>query len=363
MGSDMTTAVKPARLAGAWRAGIVVAASLLVCLAFGAPARAETKLPPVEEVLRDMKFTSEDLKRAKEGKFIEQSFGEGSERELSLALALLVKAKPKEIARLYRETQDLESVKAIKVRVMIPGAGTLEDFAGVTLQPNPDKEAARYLDAEPGDTLNLDATEIAAFQALKSASKGKAVPVKEVAQLVRQGLLARLQAYRTKGLAGIAPYQRGRSAQISAADELRLATKQSVGLAKYAPAFHDVLMNYRAAGDKAKKDQFEESFHWFNVELFDRPTYVLTHRMAMFVDYAYVNVERQFYASHDYNAMQQIIAALPTRDGTLLVYVARVSTDQVAGFTSAAAHPVARNVMAPYIKDMLEAIRSRVEKK
>jgi hypothetical protein len=40
-----------------------------------------------------------------------------------------------------------------------------------------------------------------------------------------------------------------------------------------------------------------------------------------------------------------------------------VSTDQVAGFTSAAAHPVARTVMAPYIKDMFEAIRSRVEKK
>jgi len=126
---------------------------------------------------------------------------------------------------------------------------------------------------------------------------------------------------------------------------------------------HDVLMNYPSAKDKVKKDKFEESFQWFNIELFDRPTFVLTHRMAMFVDYAYINIERQYYASHDYNAMQQVVAMLPTRDGTLLVYVARVSTDQVAGLTSAAAHPVARTVMAPYIKDMLEAIRNRAEKK
>jgi len=61
--------------------------------------------------------------------------------------------------------------------------------------------------------------------------------------------------------------------------------------------------------------------------------------------------------------MQQIVAAIPTKEGTLLIYVGRVSTDQVAGVTSAAAHPVARTVMTPYIKDMFEAIRNRVEKR
>lgn len=341
----------------------LIFAAVLVLAAGNAPVRADTKLPPVEELLRDLKFTKGDLERAKEGKIIERSVSEGSERALSIGLALLVKAKPEEIAKLYRETQDTESVKAFKVRVTIPGAGTPADFAAVDLQPNPEKEAQRYLNAEPGSTLNLDAKEITAFQALKSASKDKAVPVKEVEQLVRQELLARYQAYRTKGLAGIAPYQRGKNSQRSVRDELLLATKESAGLEKHVPALHDVLMHYPAAKEKVKKDKFEESFHWFNVELFDRPTYVLTHRMAMFVDYAYVNVERTYYASHDYNSMQQVVAAIPTKDGTLLIYVARVSTDQVAGFKSAAARPVARTVMAPYIKDMLEAIRNRVEKR
>ena len=337
--------------------------SLLACLLASAPAQAETKLPPVEEVLRDLQFTPEELLRAKGGTIVERSVSEGSERELSISFTLLAKTKPEDVAKLYREARDLETVKVIKSLGRISGNGTLADFEKAALQPNPEKEAKRYLDAEPGSTLNLDEKEIAAFQALKSASKGKDATVKDVEQLVRQGLLARLQAYQTKGLAGITPYQRGRSVQLSAGNELLRATKESVKLAKYAPALHDVLMNYPAGKEKVKKENFEESFYWYNLDLFDRPTFVLAHRVAMFAGYAYVAIERQYYASHDFNSMQQIVAALPTKDGTLLIYVGRVSTDQVAGFTSAAAHPVARTVMAPYIKDMFEAIRSRVEKR
>ena len=124
-----------------------------------------------------------------------------------------------------------------------------------------------------------------------------------------------------------------------------------------------MLINYPAGREKAKKEKFGESFYWFNIDLFERPTFVLTHRRSMLADYAYVTVECHFYASHDYNSMQQIGVAMPTKDGTLLFYIGRVSTDQVAGLTSAAAHPVARTVMAPYIKKMFESIRSHAEKK
>ena len=212
--------------------GTILAAGLilLACLLAGAPAQAETKLPPVEEVLRDLKFTPDELQRAKGGTIVERSVSEGSERELSISFTLLAKIKLEDAAKLYQEARGLQTVEAIKSITKISEKGTLADFEKAVLQPNPDKEAKRYLDAEPGSTLNLDEKEIAAFQALKSASKGKA-SVKEVEQLVRQGLLARLQAYQAKGLAGIAPYQRGRSAQLSAGDELRLAAKQSTYLA------------------------------------------------------------------------------------------------------------------------------------
>ena len=41
--------------------------------------------------------------------------------------------------------------------------GTLADFEKVKLVPNGEKEARRYLEAEPGSDLNLGAQEIAGY--------------------------------------------------------------------------------------------------------------------------------------------------------------------------------------------------------
>ncbi|MGH7251831.1 MAG: hypothetical protein ACREIK_08230 [Nitrospiraceae bacterium] len=344
-----------------WLAGTVV--SLWACLLVGGSVQAELKLPPVGEILLDIKFSDKEQQRVREGKVVERTISEGSERELAFAMALLVKAKPEKLAESYRKATVFDVVSQVKGHGRIPGEGALADFAGVALQPNAEKEAQRYLGAQPGEELNLEAKEIAAFQELKSASGKNPVPVKEVEQLVRQGLLARYQAYRAKGLAGIAPYERAKGAERLAGDELLRAAKGSVYLAKYVPAFYDLLLDYPAAKKKADMKNLEEFFYWVNLGLFDRPTFVLMHRMALQVGEAYVAVERQFYASHEYNSMQQLVAALPTQDGTLLVYAGRVSTDQVGGFGSSAKHPVARTLAAPYLKDMFESVRGRVEKR
>ena len=189
--------------------------------------------------------------------------------------------------------------------------GQLADFAGLKLEPNGEKEARRYLEAEPGDDLNLDTKEIAAFRALKSASKDGAVPIEKVEALIREELLARYQAYHTKGLAGIAPYARKSRRHVFARDELSLATKQSKLLAKYLPSVSNVLLNYPATKIK-EGEEFEEQFFWMNVEVFGRPTYVLSHRMHFRIGEASIVVDRHFYASHAYNSLQQGVMALPT---------------------------------------------------
>jgi hypothetical protein len=142
-------------------------------------------------------------------------------------MALLAKTKPASLVPLFREAAAFKHVSLITAFGKIEGEGTVADFAGVKLAPNGEKEARRYLEAEPGDDLNLDAKEIAAFRALKSASKDGAVPIQKVETLIRQGLLARYQAYHSKGLAGIAPYARKKGHQTLASDELSIATKQS----------------------------------------------------------------------------------------------------------------------------------------
>ena len=77
---------------------------------------------------------------------------------------------------------------------------------------------------------------------------------------------------------------------------------------------------------------------------------------------AMLAVERQYYASHDYNSMLQAIAGLPSKEGTFCFYIGRVSTDQVAGVTSPALHPLSRVIAAPYIKDMFERLQAKAKK-
>jgi hypothetical protein len=225
-----------------------------------------------------------------------------------------------------------------------------------------EKEARRYLEVEPGDDLNLDAKEMAAFRALNSASKDGAVPIQKVEALIREGLLARYQAYHTKGLAGIAPYARKSGRHLLASDELSIATKQSKLVAKYLPSVYDVLIKYPATTTLKQGKEFEEQFFWINSEVFGRPTFALSHRLLFQVGEAYVFVDRQYYASHEYNCLQQGAAALPTKDGTVVVYVSRVSTEQVAGFGSSMKHSASRVLMTPYFKDLLEALRAKAEK-
>ena len=104
------------------------------------------------------------------------------------------------------------------------------------------------------------------------------------------------------------------------------------------------------------------SFYWLNMDLFGRPTYVLSHRMHFRIGEAYIASDRHFYTSHEYNSLQQGVTALPTEDGTLVINLVRVSTDQVTGFGSSAKRPVSRALMGPYLKDMYEVLRAKAEK-
>lgn len=122
------------------------------------------------------------------------------------------------------------------------------------------------------------------------------------------------------------------------------------------------MLNYPNGLTKDEAKNLEEFFYWLNIDVFGRPTYVLVHRMLYHVGDAAFVIERHYYASHDYNNKLQGVAAIPTKDGIFLFYVGRVSTDQVAGFTSGALHPLSRAITAPYIKDMFKSVQAKMKK-
>ncbi len=344
-------------LQGVTRAVVSISVGLMLC----SPVLEASALPSAEELWQELQLSDSDRQSIREGKIVSWSTGEGSDRELALGMAMLAKTKPENLVALFREAAAFKNVSSITAYGKIVGEGTVADFAGVKLAPNGEKEARRYLEAEPGDELNLDTKEIAAFRALKAANKEGTVPIQKVEALIREGLLARYRAYHAKGLAGIAPYARKGGRQTLASDELSIATKQSKLVAKYLPSVYNALLNYPSIKFK-EAEELEEQFFWVTIEVFGRPTYVLSHRLRFRIGEAFVVADRHFYASHDYNALQQGAVALPTKDDIAVTYLSRVSTDQVAGFGSSAKHPVSRALMGPYLKDLLEALRAKAEK-
>jgi len=306
--------------------------------------------PTIQELLPDLPFGESDRPAVVAGKVVSASVDESSERELGIAMALLLKAPIKTLAADIRDASKAQATNPdIKAMGEITGDAGVDTFKALALAPDGAKEANRYLEAEAGEDFNLSAAEIAAFQGLANAGASKT----EVENQLRKNLSARYQGYRAKGLAGIAPYQREDGPFDPGAD-LRGATESSTVLKKHFADFYNVLLQY----PNAEPQGLEESFHWQVYDLDGRPNLVLTHRLVLPVGDAYVAASRQFYVSRGYNVTQEVAALLPVQEGVLLLYVNRTSTDQVAGFGSSAKHSIGRGVMGKQI----EAIMARAQK-
>jgi hypothetical protein len=332
-----------------------IVASLVTSLTIGYAIAPALATPTADEVLKALPLSDSQKQDVLNGKVVKWTTTEAGERELAVGITMLMKGKPEKVAQLFRGAEGYKHIEAVTAHGLILGKGSEADFANMVLEPNGEQSAAGYLDAEPGDELNLDSTEIAAFQALKAKSEDGDANQKAVEALIRKNLLARLQAYQAKGLAGISPYERGDNEARLSSQEIRLSVDASILMAQYYPKFIEILRNY-PNGDMSG---VEESFFWLNIEVFSRPLLVLTHRMLYKEGETYVASDRHFYASREYNSLQAGGGVWPKGDSSLLVYLYRVSTDQVGGFGSSAKHPISRALMGPYVEELFEKIRTK----
>ena len=316
-------------------------------------ATAARALPTLEALMADFDFSKDDVQRVRNGELVKTTTKETSERELAAVMVFLVKAPAQKILSSLKSGPTSRNDPQVQAVTEINAEGTLVDPKVVTLQPGGDKEAQRYLSAEPGDTLNLSAAEIASFAALKGAGQA------QVEDAVRQLLLARYQAYRSQGLAGIAPYARGKDKQSQPADDLRRQTEAAQGLKKYAPAFYDAFMNY----PQGIPAELKQRFFCIRYAMSGRPVFALRQRLAMPLGDAYVVADRDFYVSHDYNDTQAVGALLPVENGTAVVYVNRTTTDQLGGFGASAKQAIGRNMMAKQISEIFEKARTGLKDK
>ena len=310
--------------------------------------------PNVEQVLVDLRFSDGQKSRIMEGEIVQWTSTESSEREVVVGKAVLVRGKqPKETIEIFRQAIGLTLDPAVRAFGKITSKGTTTDFAEVMLEPNGESEAGRYLEAEPGDELNLSSKEISGLKALNVKGQSAAEKKKVVEKLLRNQLLSRYQSYHAEGLTGILPYARDRGKEVWAADELVEATMAAKVLAKHAPAFFEVLLKY----PDAKPPGLEEWYYWVNYEVSSRPNFILSHRLALQADDSFIVGERHFFVSHDYNSLQAVGGLLSCKEGALAIYLYRVSTDKVAGFGSTIKRAAARMLMGKPIGRLFEKLR------
>src|SRR5262245_17973775 len=322
---------------------------VLVLLAAGAGVCAAPRVahaqPSADQVLSEMGLSDGDRQKVLNGEFVTADVPSVSDRDLSFAIAFLVKTSPAALGKQVMSGNLVTADSQVQSWGEIKGAGSPADFEKLKITAD---EAKALAAAKPGDALNLSAAEIAAF----TGAGGKPDAILDT---LKKTLLARHQAYRTSGLSGIAPYDRGGRTTDHAAD-LRKASEASVGFKKYLPAFYAVLLGY----PKAAMPQMRENFFWMKSIIEGKATYILTHLMGAPDGGAYALARRQYYASTNYNGEQSVAGFLPAAGGTVVVLTSHAFTDQVAGFGGSMKRSIGSSMMAKKMREIFEAGRKKV---
>lgn len=323
--------------------------TLALGLAIALAHAASAQLPDAEALLRDLGFVADEISRVKTGEFVEGSIAASNERELVAAIAFLVQTSPTELVnQLRRDLLDRVDPNTIAY-AMADGTPSLASFATLRLEPDAQKRAKAYLEARPGEDLNLSSEEIAAFHAL-----GSAPAPADVEAEVKRALLARLQAYQAQGLGGIAPYARSGGKTPSAGDALRLATAATKRLEALIPNAFQALLAY----PRVRPAGFEESYDWSQFRAHGMPTFALTHSIFVPEGQSWLVAQRQFYVSSGYNCEQSISAFIPMQQGTLVVYSNRTSTDQVTGWGGGAKRAIGSKLLASGLESLYAKVQA-----
>ena len=328
------------RLVTGWS---VVAVSLMCSVA---TAQAQ---PTAAQVATDAGLSASDRQSVMAGEFVNVDIKGVSERDLAFAIAFFVKTPPETLAKQIVAGELITADEQVKAYGELSGEGSVADFAKLTLTAD---EAKALANAKAGDKLNMSASEIAAFKALAAGTP------QAIQEQLHRMLLARYQAYRASGLAGIAAYDRGGGKTSDPASDLRKASQATRGLQKYMPHFQKVLLDY----PKATLPGMQEKFFWLKSLIHDEMTYVLAHVMVAADGPARVVARREYYVSTGYNAEQTVAGFLPVKGGTAVITSIHAFTDQVTGMGGSMKRGIGSKVMASKMKEMYQAARERSQK-
>jgi hypothetical protein len=156
-----------------------------------------------------------------------------------------------------------------------------------------------------------------------------------VTALIKEQMVAFVNAYRTGGTDAMAATV-DKSQPKALADEFRTLLRNSPYLPEYVPAFHQ----YLAAYPKGSLPNSADAMFWTKDEFGLKPVVSMYHATVHQVDVqgrpGLLVAIKTLYASHFFNAGLEIMAAVPTQDGTgfYLLDLYRTRIDPPTGMLS-----------------------------
>jgi hypothetical protein len=330
---------------------ITVTILAVLCLWLARANAQAPAAPTPDEVANRLGFTDAEVAQIKAGQIIRKDLKEGSDKELAGVVGAFFKEPVSELVNVAMQGKLLETSKdMLALHGWKPDESADEAFAGVGLSPSETAEAKIFAKAAPGSKLNLSTADIALFQNVQPTPDS-------VNPQLRAMLKARYEAYRKSGLSGVAPYTRGGRNESHPGKELALAINETKKVARR-QEFFNALLSYPAN----PVPDTEDRFYWFKTTVENRPTFVLAHRAEHRVANAALLTEEQFYVGHSYNSNFIAGGCLEVQGGTIVFYVNRTFTDQVAGFGSGLKHSIGRGQMLDSVVASLTSARQRLQK-
>lgn len=304
----------------------------------------------IDDLLKEL-YSPADVKKIRDGQLLQDTVESGSERELTARFAALVKMPTESFQKVFIDVSKKKETdpSVIDLGLIEQEEGSIQDFDGVKLEPKKDDMVKAYINAKPGSELNLSQEEIDIFNSLNNTE--------QVEHQFRSMLLNRYRKFRQHGLKGIPPYRRGGGVDYHPHEELARKAELAKIIKREAPEFHRHLSEY----PKNKPEGLEESFLWINFEVDGKPTISLVHRMGRLEGDVYVFAERHYYVGRSHNCVHGIGGAFPVDEGTVLLYLVRTTTDQVAGFGSSAKRAIGSRIMGGQMAANFERARASME--
>ncbi|WP_340123535.1 hypothetical protein [Methylobacter svalbardensis] len=316
--------------------------------------------PTSQQVLQDFGIDSEQTAQLERGEIVAYDVSETSQKELAIGVAMILPVALPKIVDYIKRGNLSTTENDIIASGPIANNADINSFKQFSFTNKQFDEAKAFLDAEPGDEFNLSKPELDSLKSLQASLEDadKATLLKTANQKYREFLLQRLQAYRKSGLSGIAAYSREKGNADPAA-ELRNEAVNSKAWARYFPELQQAWLHYPAALPANTSEQFL----WLNRNVEDRPTAILNHRIMVTSEMGGIIVSRQFYVGHSYNSSHVVAGGMPYKEGTLVFYSTRSSTDQVAGMGSSLKHSIGREQMKKEMIKRLQRLNKDLKRK